>query len=81
VDTNISKISIVGAGMIDRPGIAADMFEALADENINIKMIATSEIKISCLVDKERANDAIKALHTKFELDDESIVLDKVQAS
>ena len=81
VDNNISKISIVGAGMIDRPGIAADMFEALADENINIKMIATSEIKISCLVDKERANDAIKALHTKFELDDENIDLDKVQAS
>lgn len=81
VDSNISKVSIVGAGMIDRPGIAADMFEALAEQNINIKMIATSEIKISCLVDKERADDAIKALHTKFELDDENIELDKVQAS
>lgn len=80
VDNNISKVSIVGAGMIDRPGIAADMFEALAEQNINIKMIATSEIKISCLVDKDRANDAIKALHTKFELDDETIELDKVQA-
>ena len=78
LDSNISKVSIVGAGMIDRPGIAADMFEALADENINIKMIATSEIKISCLVDKERALDAIKALHTKFELDDESVESDKV---
>ena len=78
LDNNIAKISIVGAGMIDRPGIAADMFEALADENINIKMIATSEIKISCLVDKERANDAVIALHTKFELDEESMESDKV---
>lgn len=79
LDNNIAKISIVGAGMIDRPGIAADMFEALANENINIKMIATSEIKISCLVDKARALDALKALHTKFELDDENAEADKVQ--
>ncbi len=79
IDNNISKISIVGAGMIDRPGIAADMFEALAEQNINIKMIATSEIKISCLVDQNRANDAIKALHTKFDLDDETVELDKAQ--
>jgi len=79
LDNNISKISIVGAGMIDRPGIAADMFEALAEQGINIKMIATSEIKISCLVDKNRANDALRALHTKFELDDEGVEADKVQ--
>lgn len=78
VDNNISKVSIVGAGMIDRPGIAADMFEALAEKGINIKMIATSEIKISCLVDKDRANDAIRALHTKFGLDDEEAPTDKV---
>lgn len=70
VDEEIAKVSIVGAGMIDRPGIAADMFAALADANINIKMIATSEIKISCLVDKVRAHDAVKAIHSKFHLDD-----------
>ncbi len=69
IDENIAKVSIVGAGMVDRPGIAANMFKTLADEDINIKMIATSEIKISCLVDKDKAKAAIKALHTAFELD------------
>jgi aspartate kinase len=53
IDKNIAKVSIVGAGMIDRPGIAADMFAAIADENINLKMISTSEIKISCVIDKK----------------------------
>lgn len=71
VDEDIAKVSIVGAGMIDRPGIAADMFTALADEGINIKMIATSEIKISCLVEKEKSEEAVKALHTKFKLEAE----------
>ena len=55
--------------MIDRPGIAATMFKALADANINIQMIATSEIKISCVIDRDRADDAVKALHTAFDLD------------
>ena len=66
---DISKISIVGAGMVGKPGIAAKMFRTLADLGINIKMIATSEIKISCLVDESKANDAVKALHTVFGLD------------
>lgn len=70
VDDEIAKVSIVGAGMIDRPGIAADMFAALAEANINIKMIATSEIKISCLVEKSRAHDAVRVIHSKFHLDD-----------
>jgi aspartate kinase len=69
VDKNIAKISIVGAGMVDRPGIAADMFSALAEKAINIKMIATSEIKISCLVDKDKAEEAVKSIHTIFGLD------------
>ena len=73
VDDKIANISIVGAGMIGRPGIAAKMFRTLADLGINIKMISTSEIKISCLVDKERAEDAIKALHTVFGLDTDEI--------
>ena len=55
VDKEIAKVSIVGAGMIDRPGIASAMFDTLAKLEINIKMISTSEIKISCLVDKEDA--------------------------
>ena len=69
VDDNIAKISIVGAGMIDRPGIASTMFEALAKLNINIKMISTSEIKVSCLVDKKDVQKAIKSLHTVFDLE------------
>ena len=71
VDKNISKVSIVGAGMVDRPGIAADMFKALAENDINIKMISTSEIKISCLVEKENSNKAIKALCKTFGLETE----------
>lgn len=68
VDTEIAKVSIVGAGMIDRPGIASSMFDTLARLGINIKMISTSEIKISCLVAKEDANKAVKALHSEFKL-------------
>ena len=73
VDDSIAKISIVGAGMIDRPGIAAKMFRTLASLNINIKMISTSEIKISCLVEQSRANDAVEALHKVFGLDCDEI--------
>ena len=69
INEDISKVSIVGAGMIDRPGIAATMFKALADAGINIQMISTSEIKISCVIDKDRSEDAVKALHTAFDLD------------
>ncbi len=73
VDDKIAKISIVGAGMIDRPGIAAKMFRTLASLDINIKMISTSEIKISCLVEQSRANDAVEALHKVFGLDSKEI--------
>ena len=69
VNDNIAKVSIVGAGMIDRPGIASTMFETLAELGVNIKMISTSEIKISCLVDKDDAHKALKALHKVFELE------------
>ena len=68
VDDNIAKVSIVGAGMIDRPGIASTMFRTLADLGINIRMISTSEIKISCLVDKADAQKAVQGLHDVFEL-------------
>ncbi|MBQ4115732.1 aspartate kinase [bacterium] len=73
IDDKIAKISIVGAGMIDHPGIAAKMFKSLAKLGINIKMIATSEIKISCIVEQSRANDAVEALHTVFGLDSNSV--------
>ena len=67
-DDNIAKVSIIGAGMIDRPGIASTMFKTLADNGINIRMISTSEIKISCLINKEDAQKAVKALHEIFNL-------------
>jgi len=68
-DDNISKISVVGVGMRSHSGVAAKMFKALADQKINILMISTSEIKISCVVDKARGADALRAVHAAFELD------------
>ena len=75
VDEKIAKVSIVGAGMVDRPGIAAAMFRSLADEGINIKMISTSEIKISCLVDKGNEKLAIKTLCKEFHLDSDEVAV------
>ena len=68
-DTNIVKVSIVGAGMIGRPGIASAMFKALSDSNINIQMISTSEIKVSCVIEPKDGEKAVKAIHKVFELD------------
>ena len=66
--TEVSKVSIVGAGMVTNPGVAAKMFEALFDANINIHMIATSEIKVSVLIDQGLENLAVRAIQDKFEL-------------
>ena len=66
---DVSKVSIVGAGMVNNSGVAAKMFEALSDAHININMIATSEIKISVLVDRNDAERAVNAIHDKFMLD------------
>lgn len=63
---NLSKVSIVGVGMANKPRVAADMFEALYENGINMNMISTSEIKISVLVDSDKANLAVKAIHDKF---------------
>lgn len=65
-----SKVSIVGAGMVNHPGVAAIMFEALYDADVNIHMITTSEIKISVLVDVQDADRAVNAIHEKFKLDE-----------
>ena len=65
---DVSKVSIVGAGMVHNPGVAAKMFEALSDAHININMIATSELKISVLVDRNDAERAVVAIHDKFML-------------
>lgn len=72
-DKSVAKVSVVGVGMIDRPGIAADMFKALSEAQINIKMIATSEIKISCLIEKDQAKDAVRAIHRRFFPDAQTI--------
>lgn len=64
----VAKVSIVGAGMVSNPGVAAEMFEALFKEGINIDMISTSEIKVSCIIRDEDAKKAVKALHKKFNL-------------
>ncbi|MGK7937013.1 MAG: aspartate kinase [Xenococcaceae cyanobacterium] len=68
VDSAIAKVSIVGAGMIGKPGVAAKFFTALAQEQINIQMIATSEIKISCVVAEDEGVKALKAVHDAFNL-------------
>ena len=68
LDKAIAKVSAVGIGMMTEPGTAAKMFQALADSNINIQMIATSEIKISCVVAEGSGIDALKAVHTAFGL-------------
>lgn len=68
VDAEIAKVSVVGAGMVGQPGVAAQMFETLAQRQINIQMITTSEIKISCVVAKEQGATALKAVHEVFGL-------------
>jgi aspartate kinase len=68
---DISKVSIVGAGMRAHPGVAAKMFEVLAEHGINIHMISTSEIKISCVIDEKYTELAVRALHEAFGLDRE----------
>jgi aspartate kinase len=68
VDEAIAKVSIVGIGMVGRPGVAAKMFEALARAKINIQMIATSEIKISCVVAEPDGIRALQVIHAAFQL-------------
>ncbi|MBE9213867.1 aspartate kinase [Plectonema cf. radiosum LEGE 06105] len=68
LDMEIAKVSVVGAGMVGQPGVAAKMFTALSQEQINIQMITTSEIKISCVVAEDQGVKALQAIHTAFEL-------------
>lgn len=65
---NIAKVSVVGVGMRSHSGVASRMFDALAKNKINIDMISTSEIKISCVVDGDRGKDAVRAIHKEFKL-------------
>ncbi len=68
LDQAIAKVSVVGSGMVGQPGVAAKMFTALAQNQINIQMITTSEIKISCVVSEEEGVKALQIIHTAFGL-------------
>ena len=70
-DAKLGKVSIIGTGMQYAPGYAARMFATLKEEKINIQLISTSEIRITCIIDRDRVKDAVRALHRAFELEEE----------
>jgi aspartate kinase len=69
-DAKLSKVSIVGTGMQNTPGFAAKMFKTLSDKGINIELIATSEIRITCIIAEEKVKEAVRALHQAFEVEE-----------
>jgi aspartate kinase len=69
-DAKLGKVSIIGTGMQNTPGFAARMFSALSEREINIQLISTSEIRITCIIAEDRVKDAVKALHRAFELEE-----------
>jgi aspartate kinase len=73
-DTEIAKVSLVGAGMKSHPGVAADMFDALAEAGVNIEIISTSSIRVSCVIRRTDMEEAVRAVHRKFELPAEAIL-------
>ncbi len=70
-DPDIAKVSLIGAGMKSHPGVAADMFDVLAENGINLEIISTSSIRVSCVVRAEEVERAVQAIHERFGLDDE----------
>ena len=68
-DENVAKVSIIGVGMRSHTGVASKMFKILADNSINIHLISTSEIRISCVIDKDKLDIAVNAIHQGFNLD------------
>ncbi|MHA0855575.1 aspartate kinase [Paenibacillus sp. CMAA1364] len=73
-EDKLVKVSIVGAGMISHPGVAAKMFDVISKQGVSIKMVSTSEIKTSCVINGDNLNEVIKALHTAYNLDNDSQV-------
>lgn len=73
VDETIAKVSLVGAGMKTHPGVAATMFRALADAGVNLSMISTSSIRVSCVIEAAQVETAVRALHTTFGLDSDAV--------
>ena len=80
-DPDIAKISLVGAGMKTHPGVAADMFDALSDAGINIEIISTSSIRVSCVIRAFEVERAVKAIHDRFKLTEESIIREQHPAT
>ena len=68
---DIAKVSVIGVGMKNHSGVASKMFATLSDEGINIRLISTSEIRISCVIDEKYSELAVRALHSAFDLDQE----------
>jgi aspartate kinase len=72
-DMDIAKVSLIGAGMKSHPGVAVEMFEALAEANINIEIISTSSIRISCIVRAPDVDRAVRAIHSRFQMSEEAV--------
>ena len=68
-DSKLGSVSIIGTGMQNTPGYAAKMFKVLSEKKVNIQLITTSEIRITCIIDEAQVNDAVRALHRAFEMD------------
>jgi aspartate kinase len=68
VDTNVAKVSVIGSGIASSPGVAGRMFQALAREGINIELISSSEVRIACIISRDRLPDALRAIHREFDL-------------
>ena len=80
-DPDIAKVSLVGAGMKTHPGVAADMFDALADIGVNIEIISTSSIRVSCVIRASEVDRAVRAIHDRFELSEEAVLRERHPAT
>ncbi|MDQ3661161.1 MAG: ACT domain-containing protein, partial [Actinomycetota bacterium] len=76
-DEDIAKVSLIGAGMKSHPGVAADMFDVLSELGINIDIISTSSIRISCVVAAAEVERAVRGIHDRFELAEDAILREK----
>jgi aspartate kinase len=70
-DDRLGKVSVIGTGMLNTPGYAARMFKTLSDRGINVELITTSEIRITCIISQARMKEAVKALHQAYQLETE----------
>ncbi|MBZ0272554.1 aspartate kinase [bacterium] len=80
-DRNIAKVSVVGLGMRTHANVASRMFQALSAAGVNIQMVSTSEIKVSCVIDEDRVKDAVQALHSAFRLSEDTPIVDETASA